>query len=124
MSGRKTVAKALKYIVSLGCLMHFCLQFSTIFRQYLNGKTTMNMNQTPNPKGLLLPHVSICVGDDGTLFTVVNYVVAQWKPSNPIGHEDSVALSVCAKFTFPLLDGVFTPKLLLPYRNVGQQQAA
>jgi hypothetical protein len=35
-----------------------------------------------------------------------------------IGHEDSVGLS------FPLLDGVCTPKLLLPYRNVGQQQAA
>jgi hypothetical protein len=33
-------------------------------------------------------------------------------------------LSVCAfaKYTFPLQDGVFTPQLLLPYRNVGQQQ--
>jgi hypothetical protein len=35
-------------------------------------------------------------------------------------------LLVCpfAKYTFPLLDGVFTPKLLLPARNVGQQQGA
>jgi hypothetical protein len=35
-------------------------------------------------------------------------------------------LSVCpfAKYTFPLLDGVFTHKLLLPYRKVGQQQRA
>jgi hypothetical protein len=33
-------------------------------------------------------------------------------------------LSVCpfAKYTFPVLDGGFTPKLLLPYRNAGQQQ--
>jgi hypothetical protein len=36
-----------------------------------------------------------------------------------IGHEDSVGMS-----TFPLLYGVFTPKLLLPYRKVGQQQRA
>jgi hypothetical protein len=40
--------------------------------------------------------------------------------------QGMMILSVCpfAKYTFPLLDGVFTPKLLLPYRNVGQQQRA
>jgi hypothetical protein len=34
------------------------------------------------------------------------------------------SVSLFAKYTFPLLDGIFTPKLLLPYRNVGQQQIA
>jgi hypothetical protein len=35
-------------------------------------------------------------------------------------------VSVCpfAKYTFPLLDGVFTPKLMLPARKGGQQQGA
>jgi hypothetical protein len=35
-------------------------------------------------------------------------------------------LSVClfVKYTFQLLDGVFTPKLLLPARKRGQQQGA
>jgi hypothetical protein len=35
-----------------------------------------------------------------------------------------VLVSPFAKCTFPLLDGVFTPKLMLPARNVGQQQRA
>jgi hypothetical protein len=43
--------------------------------------------------------------------------------SSYIGHGDSVGCPF-AKYTFPLLDGVFTPKLLLPYINIGQQQRA
>jgi hypothetical protein len=35
-------------------------------------------------------------------------------------------LTVCpfAKYTFPLLDGVFTPKLMLPARKGGYQEGA
>jgi hypothetical protein len=42
-----------------------------------------------------------------------------------IRHEVRI-LSVCPfeKYTFLPLDGVFTPKLLLTYRSVGQQQRA
>jgi hypothetical protein len=41
-------------------------------------------------------------------------------PEN-IGHEDSMSLSV-AKYTFPLIDGVFTPKLMWSARNIKHQQ--
>jgi hypothetical protein len=41
-----------------------------------------------------------------------------------LGHEDSVGMSVCKVHISATVDGVFTPKLLLPYRNVGQQQRA
>jgi hypothetical protein len=42
----------------------------------------------------------------------------------PIGHKDSVGLSVCKVNISATIDGVFTPKLLLPAVNVGQQQRA
>jgi hypothetical protein len=41
-------------------------------------------------------------------------------------HKSTRIQSVCpfVKYTFPLKDGVFTPKLLMAARNVGQTQRA